>query len=126
MRPGLAFVGPMKIFFSLLLITFSLMGVGHAQNANGIVFYVKNANGTRDDGETGIADIGVSNGREVVATDAEGKWTLPHDDDTIFFVIKPSGWAVPVNEDQLPQFYHIHKPAGSPEGARYAGVEPHW
>ena len=44
--------------------------------------------------------------------------------DTIFFVIKPSGWAVPVDEDQLPQFYHIHKPAGSPKGTHFAGVEP--
>ena len=95
-----------------------------ALGATGVVFDDKNANGTRDDGEPGIADVGVSNGREVVATDADGKWTLPHDDDTIFFVIKPSGWATPVNEDQLPQFYYIHKPGGSPKGTQYAGVEP--
>lgn len=94
------------------------------QSATGIVFDDQNANGIRDDGEPGIADVSVSNGREVVATEVDGKWTLPHDDDTIFFVIKPSGWATPVNDEQLPQFYYIHKPAGSPQGTRYVGVEP--
>jgi hypothetical protein len=68
--------------------------------------------------------VPVSNQREVVVTDAEGRWTLPHDDDTIFFVIKPSGWTPPVNEHQLPQFHYIHKPNGSPPNLLYPGVEP--
>ncbi|MBI2436034.1 MAG: calcineurin-like phosphoesterase C-terminal domain-containing protein [Candidatus Hydrogenedentes bacterium] len=29
-------------------------------------------------------------------------------------VIKPRGWAVPVGPDQLPKFFYVHKPNGSP------------
>lgn len=92
--------------------------------ATGIVYHDQNANGTRDSGEPGVPGIAVSNQREIVTTDADGRWSLPHTDDTIFFVIKPSGWATPVNAQQLPQFYYIHKPNGSPENFRYAGVSP--
>ena len=95
-----------------------------AEEATGVVYHDENGNGRRDDGEPGLPDIAVSNQREVVETDAEGRWTLPCDDDTIFFVIKPRGWAPPVNEHQLPQFYYIHKPQGSPPNFRYPGVAP--
>ena len=43
-------------------------------------------------------------------------------DDTILFVIKPRGFMTPVDENRLPKFYYIHKPHGSPEGLKYAGV----
>ncbi|MCB1231822.1 MAG: calcineurin-like phosphoesterase family protein [Verrucomicrobiae bacterium] len=92
--------------------------------ATGVVFHDKNGNGTREAGEPGIPGIAVSNQREIVTTDAEGRWTLPSDDDTIFFVIKPANWATPVSEHQIPQFYYIHKPNGSPPDFRYAGVAP--
>lgn len=95
-----------------------------AQSATGTVFHDKNGNGTRDEGEPGIEGIQVSNQREIVTTDAKGGWSLPHSDDTIFFVIKPSGWAPPLNDVNLPQFYYIHKPKGSPSDFRYAGIEP--
>lgn len=96
----------------------------HSADAVGVVFHDENGNGTLDEGEPGIPGIPVSNQRDVVITDSEGRWSLPYDDDTIFFVVKPSGWATPVNEHQLPQFYYIHKPKGSPENFRYPGVEP--
>lgn len=93
------------------------------QEARGIVFDDTNRNGVRDEGEKGIPDIRVSNGREIVATDDQGRYKLPVDNDTILFVIKPRNWMTPVDEDNLPQFYYVHKPNGSPD-LRYAGVEP--
>ena len=105
--------------FLILSLTSSLAG-----SATGIVFEDLNGNGARDPGEPGLAKVAVSNQKEVVETDAEGRWTLPHDEDTIFFVIKPQGYAPPVNEVQLPQFYYTHKPAGSSTETRYAGLEP--
>ena len=109
----------------LAIFSLSLLN-GRAQDglATGIVFDDLNENGIRDAGEPGLAGVAVSNQKEVVQTDADGRWTLPYDEDTIFFVIKPRGYAPPVNEVQLPQFYYIHKPAGSPKGTRYAGLEP--
>ena len=93
------------------------------QVARGVVFMDDNGNGVRDSGELGMPGVAVSNGREVVLTDDDGAYELPIDDDTILFVIKPPHYATPVNETQLPRFYYIHKPAGSPQ-YRFPGVEP--
>lgn len=96
----------------------------HAQKvATGIVFHDMNRNGVRDAGEPGIANVLVSNQREVVRTDRRGRYSLPVDDDTILFVIKPRGWQAPLDENNLPQHYYIHKPNGSPK-LRYPGVPP--
>ncbi|WP_233579000.1 calcineurin-like phosphoesterase C-terminal domain-containing protein [Tautonia sociabilis] len=91
--------------------------------ATGVVFHDRDRDGSRGDDEEGIAGVRVSNGREIATTDAEGRYELPIDDDTILFVIKPRGWMTPVNEDHLPRFFYIHKPAGSPE-SRFPGVAP--
>jgi len=110
---------------SILLATFiSIMSVSGAMAARGTVFHDKNQNGQRDKGEPGIKNIGVSNGKEVTKTNDEGTWELPHDEDTIFFVIKPRDWSAPLNKHNLPQFYYIHKPEGSPKKLKYKGLEP--
>ncbi len=107
-----------------ITILFFASGLSFAEEATGLVFHDTNGNGIHDEGESGIPGVAVSNQREVTTTDAEGEWSLPYDDDTIFFVIKPSGWKAPVNEHQLPQFFYIHKPNGSPKNLRYPGVAP--
>ncbi|MDX2039407.1 MAG: calcineurin-like phosphoesterase family protein [Isosphaeraceae bacterium] len=95
-----------------------------SRKATGFVFHDENRNGKREEGESGIADVRVSNGRAIVRTNAEGRYELPVDDDTILFVIKPRDWMTPVDANQLPKFYYIHKPAGSPKSLRFAGVDP--
>lgn len=91
--------------------------------ATGFVFHDKDRDGVRDPGEPGLGGVRVSNGEEIVKTDRDGKWSLPVDDDTAFFVVKPRGWMTSKNEHNLPKFYYIHKPNGSPS-VRYGGVEP--
>jgi hypothetical protein len=88
------------------------------------VFHDRDGDGARGTGEPGVARVAVSNGREVVRTDSHGRYRLPVGDDTILFVVKPSGWRTPLSPDQLPRFYYIHKPAGSPPGLRFPGVAP--
>lgn len=95
-----------------------------AADARGTVFEDRNQNGLKDAGERGLPAVPVSNQREVVLTDSEGNWSLPYDDDTIFFVIKPTGWATPLDAHNLPLFYYIHKPNGSPRHFKYQGVDP--
>ncbi len=76
---------------------------------------------------TGIAGVMVSNGRDVALTDADGRYTLPVTDETILFVIKPSGYMTPVDPvTMLPRFYAIHQPAGSPAalGLTFEGIAP--
>ncbi|MBW3622054.1 MAG: calcineurin-like phosphoesterase family protein [Armatimonadetes bacterium] len=114
------------VFFLLLAGPLSAAEPSPARDrpvARGTVFEDRDRDGVRDPGERGLSGVRVSNGREVVKTDRRGVWRLPHDDDTIFFVIKPRGWMTPVNEHRLPRFYYIHKPAGSPK-QKYPGVEP--
>lgn len=91
--------------------------------ASGVVYHDLNGNGLRDAKEKGLPGVGVSNGRQVVRTDAEGRYRLPVTDDTIVFVIKPAGWMTPVEQHNLPHFYYLHKPAGSPP-LEYPGVAP--
>ncbi|MCA9163950.1 MAG: calcineurin-like phosphoesterase family protein [Planctomycetales bacterium] len=91
--------------------------------ARGHVFHDVNGNGLRDEGESPIPDVRVSNGRQIVKTNADGAWELPIDTDDIVFVIKPSGWRTPLSETMLPRFYYIHKPNGSPP-LKFAGVKP--
>jgi hypothetical protein len=69
----------------------------------------------------------VSNGRDVVLTDAEGRWSLPVEDGDAIFVIKPTGWATPLApETNLSMFSRLHQPDGTPAslGLRYAGIAP--
>ncbi len=96
---------------------------GNKGTATGIVFDDANKNEVFDDGEKPLEGIRVSNGQEIVLTDKDGRYELPHGDDTILFVIKPRGWRTPLNEELLPEFYYIHKPKGSPK-FKFAGVAP--
>ena len=97
--------------------------VAQGEVAQGIVFSDSNGNGQIDAGEQRLAGVKVSNGRQIAVTDGQGQYKLPVDDDTILFVIKPRNWQSPLNADQLPQFYYIHKPTGSPD-SRFPGVGP--
>jgi hypothetical protein len=67
--------------------------------------------------------VKVSNGKEIVTTGAGGKYELPVRNGSIIFVIKPTGFRSPLDANNLPQFYYIHKPDGSPK-LKYAGSEP--
>jgi len=91
--------------------------------ASGVVFHDLDGDGVRSANEPGLPNVRVSNGGDIVLTDADGRYRLPVTDDTIIFVIKPRGWATPIDELKLHRFYYIHKPAGSPR-LKYAGVGP--
>ncbi len=111
---------------ALALLAPSTAAAADAQEravARGVVFNDENGNGKRDASEGGLGGVRVSNGSDVVATDAEGRYELPVSDDTIVFVIKPRDWATPVDGLNLPRFWYVHKPAGSPK-LEFAGVAP--
>lgn len=112
----------MKILMGLLLSGLFLNSSAQ-KIASGYVYEDLNRNQVREKAERGLEGIPVSNGELVVVTDSQGKYQLPVSDDNIIFVIKPSGYDTPVDENNLPRFYYIHKPSGSPE-MDFAGVEP--
>ncbi|SEF76995.1 Calcineurin-like phosphoesterase [Methylobacterium sp. 190mf] len=68
----------------------------------------------------------VSNGREIARTDERGRYRLPMPGDGAVFVIKPPGYALPRDADNVPRHSYIHQPGGTPAelGLRYRGLAP--
>jgi C terminal of Calcineurin-like phosphoesterase/Calcineurin-like phosphoesterase len=62
--------------------------------ASGAVFHDRNGGGVRRPGDPGIEGVLVSNGCEVVRTDAAGRWLLPTQPGSQIFVIKPPNWSL--------------------------------
>ncbi|MCX7918887.1 MAG: calcineurin-like phosphoesterase family protein [bacterium] len=91
--------------------------------AVGFVYHDANRNQIYDPGEKGIPNIRVSNGRDIVLTDVQGRYRIPIEADMILFVIKPTGWTTAFDADNFPKFYYIYKPYGSPS-TRFAGSTP--
>src|SRR5690606_35545191 len=63
----------------------------------------------------------LSNGRQVVASDADGRFALELREGDTAFVVKPPGHAVPEGGNGLPRFWRHHFPEGSP-ALRYGGI----
>src|SRR3954469_13390188 len=109
----------MKRSIASLLLVISTVACAQTRVA-GVVFDDVNKNGKKDRRENGVANVAVSNGVSVVATDANGVYAIDVGTDNIIFISKPSGYQAPLNEKGAPSFYYIHKPAGSPKNYKYA------
>ncbi|HIW91769.1 MAG TPA: calcineurin-like phosphoesterase C-terminal domain-containing protein [Candidatus Corynebacterium avicola] len=90
---------------------------------SGQVFDDANKNSVLDGEETGVEGVSVSNGVDVVTTDAEGRYELPARDNMSVSVSQPSGWQTPVDENNFAQFSYEHYPEGSPD-LKFGGLEP--
>ncbi|RIH63729.1 metallophosphoesterase [Mariniphaga sediminis] len=90
----------------------------------GIVFHDKNGNGVYDSGQDKpLKAVAVSNGRDVVVTDRNGKYELPLRDNAAIFVVKPRNWKVAVDEKQIPRFYYMNS-SGGISGTKFEGLSP--
>ncbi|NDJ59682.1 MAG: hypothetical protein GYB67_01075 [Chloroflexi bacterium] len=108
-----------------LLAATALTVVGQEETFTGVVFEDLNGNLTLDADEPGIEGVMVTNGIQVVLTNAEGVYELPVRDEMVVVVTKPNNYDVPYNENLVPQNYYIHQPNGSPDFIQtYAGIEP--
>lgn len=95
--------------------------------ARGTVFDDADGTARRTPASRGLPGVMVSNGRDVVLTDAVGRWSLPVEPGDSLFVIKPTGWSPPIDPaTQLPRFAHLYAPEGTPAAAgfRFAGLAP--
>src|SRR5262245_58321473 len=111
--------------------TIDVRPAGPGQDASdivGSVFGDRNRDAPRQgDSERGIPGVLVSDGYRVVQTDEEGLYRLPapSPEDAAagiaIFITKPADYDVPVDENNIPQFAYIHKPAGSPPNVRGEG-----
>jgi hypothetical protein len=92
--------------------------------ARGVVFLDARGDG-KAEGQRGLPGMLVSNGMDIARTDALGRYEVPVTDDTILYVIKPRNYMTATDDLNLPRFYYIHKPTGSPDDEFiYKGVAP--
>lgn len=113
----------MKRITFILIAVAICSGLFAQSTVKGYVYQDNNKNGKRDGGEKGIANVAVSNGTEVVLTDSKGVYELPVALDNIIFVVKPAGYSFQMDGNNLPRFYYIYKPKGSPQ-TFYKGSAP--
>jgi hypothetical protein len=94
------------------------------ETARGSVFIDDNRNGEREPAEQGVSGVSLSNGCEVVQTDSEGRYQIAISAGEILFISQPAGYKLPVDKNQLPQFYYRHYPLGTPQ--QIAGTSVAW
>lgn len=120
------------LLLTLSVITLILPATGNqpaektenTYTVKGIVYFDRNNNGVYDrQKDKPLKGVAVSNGRDVVETNRRGQYELTLRNNAAVFVIKPRNWMVPVNENQMPQFYYMHSDSGV-SGTKYKGLEP--
>ena len=111
----------MPLFISFFLFSILVFpGIPMAvEVAKGTVYLDSNRNGQYDPDEIGIAGVRVSNGEDVVQTNARGEYAIDLPAERILFISKPAGYDLPLNDVQLPQFYYCHYPDGTPDVAAW-------
>lgn len=97
--------------------------------AEGVVYLETDGRPGRGPDEPSVAGVLVSNGRELVRTDAQGRYRLAVAQGQTVFVVKPEGYRFPARANGLPDFWKHYFPEGSPP-LRYGGIAPtvpeHW
>ena len=118
-----------------LLVSFLITPGVHAQcdmrgegseMVSGIVFNDLDQDGQHGSRESGVARVSVSNGCEVVLTDSRGLYEIGLAPGQILFVSQPSGYVVPVDDNNLPLFFYRHYPDGTPTAISGTSVEWLW
>ncbi len=91
--------------------------------ARGIVFHDRDGDGKYSQNDSAFGNVKVSNGKDIVVTDPMGRYEIPLEEDSAVFVLKPNGFRTPLDRNNLPKFYYLHKPDGSPK-LRFPGSKP--
>ncbi len=93
----------------VLIVAFSLISVssfGQSSNKlSGIVYIDVNQNNSKDEEESGLANVLVSNGKDIVKTDSKGKYKITKIEGNTVFIIKPESYMFSVNKQNSVQFY---------------------
>ncbi len=76
---------------------------------SGTVFEDRDNDDQKDSDEAGLAGVSVSDGQQIVVTDAQGRYTFSTDvqrrDVDLVFVTQPAGYSVGTDEFKTPRFY---------------------
>lgn len=95
-----------RIIFSLVVMLSFTAGFAQKSNkVSGIVFADTNQNAVLDKDEVVLPNVLVSNGKDVVETNLEGKYSITKIEGNTVFVIKPTGYISKKNKQNSVQFY---------------------
>lgn len=98
-----------SLIFNILFLSFFSINL-YAYVLSGTIFEDANLNYRFDTGEKGIPNVGVSNGKTIVLTDKNGRYSIELNSEDIVFVIKPAEYNFFVDKNtNKPLFYHIIK-----------------
>lgn len=114
----------MQLRFRFALLALGLLAEGaYARDAvvDGIVYEERDGRAGPSTDEPGISDVTVSNGEQLVRTDAQGRYRLPVRDGQTVFVIKPGDRSFVPSADGLPGFWRHYAPTGSAK-RKYPGI----
>lgn len=104
------------------LFSFSVTAQQKSIKVSGTVFNDTNQNGIFDTSEAGIPDIIISNQKDVTRTNSNGVYTISLSPGQSLMIVKPSGYNVPLDEFNIPQFSHVYDPIGSPDSLSFNGL----
>ena len=96
-------------------------GGGAPVAATGRVFDDRNGDGRAQPGERGIADVAVSDGVQVVRTDAAGRYRLQSAPGRTVFAVKPAGWRFAFGDPASPGAWR-HLPVAPGRALKYGGL----
>lgn len=99
---------------------------GSGEIIRGSVYEDRNDNDRHDRVEPGISGVSVSNGCQVVVTDGGGRYQIEIHPTQILFASKPANYKVKVDENNVPQFFYLHYPTGTPTEISGTSVEWAW
>ncbi|MFT7208153.1 MAG: hypothetical protein ACI9JU_002922 [Pseudohongiellaceae bacterium] len=97
-----------------------------AETISGSIYIETNNNSRRDRFEEGIAGVSVSNGCDVVQSDSGGNYQIPIHATQVLFISKPAAFDLPLDANNLPQFYYRHYPDGTPAAISGTSIEWAW
>lgn len=76
-----------------------------AVSLGGTLYDDRDGDGRRDRGEPGVPGVAVSNGRDLVVTDADGRYRIAVAPGQTVFVTKPAGWRLPGDDPARPHVW---------------------
>ncbi|WP_298238523.1 calcineurin-like phosphoesterase family protein [uncultured Algibacter sp.] len=108
-------------FFTLMICS-CICVLAQNNSISGVVFLDENKDGIYNEGEQKLEGVSVSNQKDIVQTNKEGRYTIDLRDGAFLYVLKPSGYQVSLNAQKFQQNYYFHHTKGSPKHLKYPGV----
>lgn len=109
-------------YWVLVVLLFLIQEAFSKNTITGIVFWDKNNNGVYDAADSTLENIRVSGLRQIVQTNADGKFELNFKANEIVFVIKPAGFEFRLKDNHVPDFFKICYQDVTPDTFIYKGV----